>query len=96
LAAILALNQVKGWDYRSQDQGKKGYSDFALIGNGNAIIIEEKNISSFKELDKATVEAFKQIKDKDYATRYKKRGYTILKYAIIYCDHEAFITLGDE
>ena len=93
LAAILALNPVNGWEYRSQDQGKKGYSDFVLVGNRTAIIIEEKNISSYKEIDKATAEAFKQIKDTDYEARYEKMEYTILKYAIVYCKHEAFISL---
>ena len=93
LATILALNPVEGWEYRSQDQGKKGYSDFVLVGNRTAIIIEEKNISSYKEIDKATAEAFKQIKDTDYEARYEKMEYTILKYAIVYCKHEAFISL---
>ena len=64
-----------------------------LVGNRTAIIIEEKNISSYKEIDKATAEAFKQIKDTDYEARYEKMEYTILKYAIVYCKHEAFISL---
>ncbi|NLZ67626.1 MAG: AAA family ATPase [Spirochaetales bacterium] len=95
LAAILALNPVEGWEYRSQDQGKQGYSDFVLVGNRIAIIIEEKNISSYKEIDKATAEAFKQIKDTDYEARYEKMKYTILKYAIVYCKHEAFISIQE-
>ena len=95
LAAILALNPVNGWEYRSQDQGVDGYSDFVLLSDeGDVIIIEEKNVKELREIPQARIEAFEQIEKLNYTLAYEELGIKdILKYAIVYCDHRAYISL---
>ena len=96
LAAILALNPCYGWQYSSQDQGTDGYADFVLLGGRNVIAIKEKVIADIEKLDIATKKAFKQIETKNYITKYEKlENFKVIKYAIIYCDHQAFITVGN-
>ena len=97
LAAILALNPIKGWRFISQAESIDGYSDFVLDGDDNVIIIEEKVVSTPKAIETETKKAFKQIEDRNYALEYETlKVSNILKYAIIYYNHRAYITLGDE
>ncbi|NLZ69077.1 MAG: AAA family ATPase, partial [Spirochaetales bacterium] len=60
------------------------------------IIIEEKNVKELNEIPKARIEAFEQIDKLNYTLAYEELGIKdILKYAIVYCDHRAFISLGE-
>jgi len=93
LAAILAMANVPGWKILSQDQGRKGFSDFAIVGKRKqAIIIEEKVAKKKKEeIEGLFAEGEDQIKKNAYAEKYAYLGYDLYQYVIVYFEMEAFI-----
>jgi hypothetical protein len=92
LAAILAMTKVSRWEILSQDQGRKGFADFAIVGTNNkAIIIEEKVAKDVDEVDKLYDEGARQIETNAYAEKYEKLHYKLYKYVIVYLDMRANI-----
>jgi hypothetical protein len=92
LAAILVMTNVPGWKVISQDPGRKGYADFAIIGGERqAIIIEEKVAKDIKELDKKFDEGEKQIAKNAYAEKYEKLHFKLYRFVIVYLDMIATI-----
>jgi hypothetical protein len=92
LAAILAMTRISKWSIISQDQGRKGFADFALVSLDNkAIIIEEKAAKELKEMEGLFAEGEKQIEENAYAEKYAYLGYDLYKYVIVYLDMRAHI-----
>ena len=93
---LLGLLQSQGvWSVQSNMETGIGYSDISIRTPKRTGIVIELKYARDGNLEKACMEALKQIEDRKYAEGLKRRGMKkIMKYGIAFCEKECMVVMA--
>lgn len=106
-AMAAVAKRLGDWSFESNEQKALGYADLVFTNRKakRAVIIEEKALKddaprlSYEEeadwvesqVERLSGEAFSQIHNTRYDSKYRRQGYEVTCYANVYFRHEAFV-----